>query len=178
MKDDTKKKRGLLACFIIIIGILILGVGGFFLYEGIPDNKLEIKRVTYMVHSGDTPELYIYVITPESVKYYDIYPTSSGQYDWFAGELPPEDEYTLEEYDISEQAWTNMENVLKRVNFMNLPEEIKGGDAFDGSSRYIQVETADGKHISGGYIAGDGIGPTNTRFKRAVEAIGLAINNN
>ena len=115
----------------------------------------------------------MYVITPDlKVQKYDIRPEIDKTYDYLAGELPSEDHYDVTEYEITDTEWSSIVNVLTRVDFMALDEEMSTKDIVDdGASYYIKVETSDSTHISGGYCAGIDNDPVSNRFAKAMEMI-------
>lgn len=157
----------------MVLSIILAGCSG-----NIQRGPLDVKKVTYVEYGGDTNHVEMYVITSDhKVTQYSINPDKN--YDYLAGELPPEDYYELKEYEMSEMSWTSMVNVLTRVNFMELKEDLSaGGDICDASSFYIKVETSDANHSSGGYAAGlidDSIG---RRFAEARQSIMKALDGN
>ena len=134
---------------------------------------LDVTKVTYLIYCGGLPEVLMYVITPDlKVQKYDIRPEIDKTYDYLAGELPSEDHYDVTEYEITDTEWSSIVNVLTRVDFMALDEEMSTKDIVDdGSSYYIKVETSDSTHISGGYCAGLDDDPDSRRFAEAREMI-------
>ena len=63
-------------------------------------------------------------------------------------------------------------NVLTRVNFMELKEDLSTTETvYDGSTSYIKVETADAVHTSGGYAAGVSNNSDNKRYAEARQYI-------
>ena len=124
-----------------------------------------LPKISYVSYSGDQDCGTVLVITADrKVKRYDI-TWSYKRTDLFAGKLPSEDDYRnrLTEYEISEDEWNALINALNENRFEQLPEDIsiKG---FDLPASYMQVETADGVHESGGYGASVGDGDENVRF--------------
>ena len=138
---------------------------------------LDVKSVTYVIYCGGICKVDMYVITSDlKVAKYEIYPEGNISYDYFAGELPSEDRYEIKEYEISEEDWESLINVLTRVNFMELKEDLSTNETiYDGSSYYIGVETPDGTNISGGYMAGYDKNSASKRFAEAQEMIGYVI---
>ena len=138
---------------------------------------LEVTKITYLVYCGGLNKVEMYVFTPDlKVEKYSIYPEGDKTYDYLAGELPSDDLYEITEFEISDLEWSSMVNVLTRVNFMELKEDVSdttGTD--DGSSFYIKVETADGEHVSGGYNAGYPDDSESRRFAEAKEYIQNAV---
>ena len=140
---------------------------------------LDIKKVTYLIYCGGLPDVEMYIITSDLKveKYYikpDIY--DATYYDYLAGELPPEGQYEVTEYEITDLDWSSIVNILTRVNFMELDEDMSTKDLVDdGSSYYIMVETADSVHTSGGYCAGIDDNADSRRFAEAREMIENAI---
>ena len=121
----------------------------------------------------------MYVFTPDlKVEKYSIYPEGDKTYDYLAGELPSDDLYDITEFEISDLDWSSMVNVLTRVNFMELEEDMSTKDIVDdGASYFIMVETTNAVNISGGYVAGYDDDPDSRRFAEAREMIENAINN-
>ena len=139
---------------------------------------LDVKEVSYLVYYEDIGHVIYYVITDDyKVTKYSIFPEDDKTYDYFAGELPSEDQYKVTESEIDESGWSSIVNVLTRVDFMNLLDEFPPANVKDGATYYIQVETADGNHRSGGYEAGYSKDPENRRFSEARQHIEYALNN-
>ena len=140
---------------------------------------LEVKKVTYLIYCGGLPDVEMYIITSDfKVEQYHIRPDvyDKTYYDYLAGELPPEDQYEITEYEITDTEWSSIVNVLTRVNFMELYEDMNTKDLVDdGSSYYIMVETTDSVHASGGYFAGYDDNADSRRFAEAREIIEKAI---
>lgn len=128
----------------------------------------DVLKITYIVlNSSQYPfkDLSMIVATPDAVKVYIMGLDCFDQYDLFAGELPPEDKYELTEYQISEEEWNVLINTLVENRFMELPEELTDGSDISGASTYyIQVETGNSVHRSGGYMAGYGDNEEHKRF--------------
>ena len=138
---------------------------------------LKVTKVTYLVYCGGQPDVDMYIFTPDlkAVKY-SIRPESDKTYDYLAGELPPEDHYEITEFGISDLQWSSIVNVLTRVNFMELEEDMSTREIIDdGSSYYIKVETSDAVNFSGGYVAGYDDDADSRRFAQAREMIENAI---
>lgn len=140
---------------------------------------LEVTKITYLVYWGGLNKVEMYVFTPDlKVEKYSIYPEGDKTYDYLAGELPSDDLYDITEFEISDLDWSNMVNVLTRVNFMELEEDMSTKDIVDdGASHFIMVETTNAVNISGGYVAGYDDDPDSRRFAEAREMIENAINN-
>ncbi len=137
---------------------------------------LDVKKVTYLIYIGDQPIVELYILTDDhKVTEYYIRTDDNKQYDYLAGELPPADKYEVKEYEIEGSGWESMVNVLTRVDFMNLLDEFKAYGAYDASTYYIKVETADGVHTSGGYGAGMAQDPESRRFSEARQYIENAL---
>ena len=129
----------------------------------------DVQKISYISYCGDNDCGTVLVITADrKVKQYYI--TLDYKYtDLFAGKLPSEDDYRNRlEYEITEDEWNALINTINENNFADLPEELPEGEStfyiLDGSTRYMQVETADGVHKSGGYAAGDWDDEENKRF--------------
>ena len=138
---------------------------------------LDVTKVTYLIYSGDMPDVEMYIITPDlkAVKY-SIRPEGDKTYDYLEGELPSEDLYDITEFGITDLQWSSIVNVLTRVNFMELEEDMSTKEIIDdGSSYYIKVETSDAVNVSGGYCAGYDDDADSRRFAEAKEMIGNAI---
>lgn len=137
---------------------------------------LKVKKVSYLVITQSVNRAEFYVITDDrKVTQYSITPEGDKTYDYFAGELPPEDNYKITEYEIDEQSWESVVNELTRVDFMILLEEFPPVNSDDGSTYYIQVETEDGIHKSGGYEAGFRKDPENRKFSDVRQCIAKAL---
>ncbi len=139
---------------------------------------LELKKVTYVCYAGDVEEVSVYVFTPDlKLREYETYPENVGKYDYPEGELPPEDQYTLKDYDIEETYWNNLALVFTRVNIMELDEEIPEGKGYDLESTYIRVETEDAVNKTGGYGAGLEDDSVSRRYSSAEDAIQYGLSN-
>ena len=166
----------------IIVAILVLTIG-VSIFSGCGQKRqrgpLDVKKVSYLVYCGGIDRIELYIITSDyKVKEYSMCSDPNNNYDYIDGELPPEGQYELKEYEISELSWTSMVNVLTRVNFMELKEDLKPKDIIDdASSYYIKVETADAVHTSGGYAAGLSGGSDHDRFAEARQYICNALKN-
>lgn len=136
---------------------------------------LNVNKVTYLVYCGGLPDVEMYIITSDlKVEKYHIKPDiyDATYYDYLAGELPPEGQYEVTEYEITDLEWSSIVNILTRVNFMELDEDMSTKDLVDdGSSYYIMVETTDSSHTSGGYCAGYDDNADSRRFAEAWEMI-------
>lgn len=136
----------------------------------------DLPKITYVVVGGDGMIFRMYVLTPDyTVKRYDLNLEYYNQYDFFAGELPPEGEYRVDKYQISEENWNALVGAINENNFAELPEELpedeEGMPVLDGTTYYIQVETSDGVHKSGGYEAGRWDDKENKRFRAIQEKL-------
>lgn len=140
---------------------------------------LKVNKVTYLIYCGGLPDVEMYIITSDLKveKYYikpDIY--DATYYDYLAGELPPEGQYEVTEFEITDHEWSSIVNVLTRVNFMELDEDMSTESIVDdGSSYYIMVETSDSVHTSGGYCPGIDDNDDSRRFAEAWEMIYNAV---
>jgi len=138
-----------------------------------------LPGVSYLISDRDYSHIEYYVITSDhKVKQYSVDINDGKTYDFFAGELPPEDRYTVAEYEIDELDWTSIVNVLTRVDFMTLLDEFPALTKDCESTYYIQVETGDAVHKSGGYGAGFKKDPESRRFSEAQQQIQRALNRN
>lgn len=139
---------------------------------------LDVKKVTYLVYCGGLPDVEMYIITSDlKVEKYSIHPAAYDiNYDYLAGELPPEDQYEITEFEITDTEWSSIVNVLTRVDFMTLDEDMSTKDIVDdGSSYFIRVETNNSVNTSGGYCAGWGDDADCRRFEEAREIIHSAV---
>lgn len=171
-----KFKKIIAAILVLTLGVsVITGCGQKKQQRG----PLDVKKVCYLVYLGGIDRIELYVITSDyKVKEYSMSSDPNNKYDYINEELPPEGQYELKEYEISELSWTSMVNVLTRVGFMEIKEDLSAkGDIDDASSYYIKVETADAVHISGGYAAGTSGGSDNTNFEEARQYIRNALKN-
>lgn len=169
----NKLKRICLIWFAFLLAASLAGCG---LIQ--KKGPLEIQKVTYSVSGGDTGFLKVYVLTSDEAVLYDFKRSGSDLdgYDYFTDGLPSEDDYTVSARKVTEDEWTNLANILTRVNYMELPEELPVPDHFyDGCNYYIQVETADDIHKAGGYEAGREKDSDSRRFKEALEPIRFII---
>ena len=133
----------------------------------------DVKKVTYVIYGGDINHDEVFVITSDyKVTQYSVDPEADRRYDYLKGDFPSEDRYKVKEYETDELSWTSMVNVLTRVRFMDLKEDISSdGSICDACTYYIMVETTDAKNISGGYVAGYDDDPDSRRFEEARQII-------
>lgn len=126
-----------------------------------------LPKITYVVSTASSATVRMYVLTADyTVKEYLMKGTEFfGNYDFFAGELPPEHRYELTEYTISEEDWNALMNTINENNFAELPEKLPDGGVYDGASTYMQVETVDGVHKTGGYAPADGGSDESKRYR-------------
>ena len=168
-----KLKRILVAGLLLTLGLFSLTACGRTHQRG----PLDVKKVTYLVGCGGINRDYMYVFTSDlkAVKYV-ISPDRDDNCDYLAGELPSEENYEVTEFEITDLEWSSIVNVLTRVNFMELEENMSTKELIDdGSSYTICVETSDGTHVSGGYMAGYDKDSDSRRFAKAKEMIENAI---
>ena len=138
---------------------------------------LDVKKVSYLVLWGDRPEVELYIITSDrKITQYNIRPEDDKTYDYFAGELPSEDNYEVTEFEMTEDNWKSMVDGLTEADFMNRLDEFPDKGAGNASTYYIRVETADGVHQSGGYNAGGSMDPENRKYSVARKAVERALN--
>ena len=137
------------------------------------ENILDINKITYVRTAGDINTIEMFVITSNfSIKKYVITPYSDSHFDLFAGQLPSEEEYTVNEWQISEENWNHMVDALIENDFMGLPEDIPcSAQVFDASSYYIEIETNDVVHRVGGYDVGQATDSVNKRFKNIINSL-------
>ena len=186
-----KLKKTVVAGLILLIGLFSLtacsktsrtedsGKSSETTWTQISRGPLDVKKVTYLVYCGGLPDVEMYIITSDlKVEQYHIRPDvyDKTYYDYLAGELPPEDQYEITEYEITDTEWSSIVNVLTRVDFMTLKEDMSTKDIVDdGSSYYIRVETSNSVNTSGGYCAGWGDDADCRRFEEAREMIDNAV---
>ncbi len=133
---------------------------------------LEVNKVTFLRYSGDSQKIEMYIFTPDChVDKYLIDSKENNQSDLLSGKLPAKDEYNISQYEITEEAWNNLVIIIARENFMELEEELSHEEVYDAPSIYIQVESSDAVHKSGGYSAGEGENSDDRRFRIIVQAI-------
>ena len=139
---------------------------------------LDITKVTYLIHSGDQPHLELYIISSDlKGTHYSINDDGAKKYDYLEGELPPEDQYEVTEFEVSDSEWNNIKLLATRANFMELPEELPPLEGDDMGSTYIKIETKKDVNKSGGYGAGSGSENEHVRFARVEKAIRDVVRN-
>lgn len=138
----------------------------------------DVKKATYVIYGGDINHDEVFVITSDyKVTQYSVDPEADRRYDYLKGDFPSEDRYIVKEYETDELSWTSMVNVLTRVRFMDLKEDISSdGSICDACTYYIMVETSDGVHTSGGYAAGMGETVEDKNFAEAQQYVRNALN--
>ncbi len=163
-----KNMKILLICIgcILIAAVLVWCVG--------EKNRepLNVSKVTYICYAGDIQCCSMYVFTSDChAKMYDIQYSRNKGYDLAGGEMPPEDEYTVTDFNISEEAWKEITDAVTKADFMHMDEELPRVDAFDAPSYYVKVEAGGDVHVSGGCNAGFGKDRESKRFKIVLDAI-------
>ena len=119
----------------------------------------DVQKITYVCDYGyGLSEMYVFT-SDYTMKKYRIYSDSSERYG-----LPKNGNELAVERQITKDNWNTLIDVLNKNDFMELPEELSGNDMPDDLTCYIQVETADGVHKSGGTMAGYGEDEANKRF--------------
>lgn len=125
----------------------------------------DVKKITCTFNLGDQDGARMYIFSADGlVTGYEIMPYSNSGVNLFAGEIPSEDKCNKKEYTISEDDWKSIVDAINSNEFMELPEEFPKENIMDGSYHYIEVETTQGVHRSGGYGAGTGKGKDHERF--------------
>lgn len=154
-----KKKIVASVVGILLFPLMLTGCGAH-------KNTSETLKVTYIDISGDAGTAVMFILTSDCVvKKYEMRSDYVNQYDLFGGELPPNNEYTMTEYRMSEKEWETLVGAINDNNFLELPEELPPYRGVDAPAYYLQVETVDGVYKSGGYGAGHGDDKANKRFR-------------
>ena len=139
---------------------------------------LDVRKVTYLIYAGGINQVEMYVLTSDrKVTHYVIRPEADKSYDYLAGEMPSSEYYEVTESETTVSGWESVVNVLTRVNYMELKEDVSdttGTD--DAASYYIKVETEEDVHISGGYNAGYMDDSESRRFAEARQYVENALN--
>ena len=132
----------------------------------------DVKTVTCVFNYGeiDKAEMDIYS-SDGTVTKYIIAPYYDCGVNLFVGEIPPEYICKPEVYTISEEDWNSIVDAINETRFMELPNQLPGVEAFDGSDCYIKVETADSVHQTGGYCAGQSDQSEHQKFKKVRDAL-------
>jgi len=146
----------------ILVIILLVTLNGC---AGKNYNPSNVEHITLMRVAFFGPEYEVFVITPDyMVKQYDftLY-WINNSFDYFSDPLPPENEYKLTEWQITETSWNNMTEVLRKNRVFRLPDEIAPVKGEDFGSYYIEVAANGITHKSGGY----GATYTNNHYKSA-----------
>ncbi len=172
MTDSLEEKKKRLITKICIYGffvaIIIAQLFWLYCYK-----RLDVIKVTYVYYSGDNPSVYMKVYTNDcTVKRYSFNGSWNTGCDLFAGELPPEDEYTVSEYKITQESWDRLVESLSKERFMSLPKNLQKGIVFDGATLCIQVETSSGTHKVESWMPSNGDGLAQKRFDRVWETFG------
>lgn len=132
------------------------------------------EQITYLVCIGDPASYIVYVITPDEITKYDFtnyWMNANGGYDYFEEPMPDEGKYLMVQYDLSSEGWDKLVDAFTENKFENLPEDMHTDDVCDGPHYDIEVKTADGTFISGGYAAGSGTGRKQERYHNVVTAL-------
>ena len=149
----------------LILAFTLLGCG--------ETEPLNVKKVTCVSYVFDPWGIYMTAVSEDlTIKSYKIYPESDNNSDLLAEELPPENEYDLEEDVISQEDWDEFVKLISEKKFMDLPEDLEFDGIYDGVSRYIKVETDEGSYTVGGYCAGEGRGRDHKRFSDILKGMG------
>ena len=132
------------------------------------------EQITFLVCIGDPVAYIVYVITPDEITEYDFthyWMNADGGYDYFEEPMPDEGSYLMVQYDLSSEGWDKLVDAFTDNKFENLPEDMHADGVCDGPHYDIEVKTADGTFISGGYAAGSGIGSKQERYHNIVTAL-------
>jgi len=138
--------------------ILILAAMLLFTLSGCSEKRYDpskVEQITLTRIVWDNPKYEVFVITPDYVvKQYDftLYWVENA-YDYFTDPLPPESEYTLNEWPILHGTWNHIVEVLKQNRFYSLPKKIGPANGNDYPNHYIEVTENGMTHQSGGYGA-------------------------
>ena len=159
MKRRTIKAVHIFLCIIICLMI----------FCGCSNNETPkdyiVEEVKCMVMYGDRDGAEIDIYKADGpVKQYIIVPYSDSGIDFYADDIPSDNNIDVKEYSISEDEWNSIADVIKSNDFMSLPEELPEVEAYDGATCYIEIKTSEGNHVSGGYCAGNGTGKEHQRF--------------
>ena len=132
------------------------------------------EQITFLVCIGDPASYIVYVITPDEITEYDFtnyWMNADGGYDYFEEPMPGEGRYLMVQYDLSSEGWDKLVDAFTDNKFENLPEDMHTDGVCDGPHYDIEVKTADGTFISGGYAAGSGSGKKQERYHNVVTAL-------
>ena len=157
--------------------ILILMVGAFVLsgcQNGIGKTKLDVSQVTYLCCSADSNKYDMYVISSDcSVTHYIITPENEIDIKGlFEGKLPGEEEYKVENGQISAENWDKIVDVLSDTKYVYMPYDLSNSDGmFEGPEYYVEIKVDMIKHLAGGVNAGSGNDKSNKKFKRVLDVI-------
>jgi hypothetical protein len=136
-------------------------------------SDLNVQKITYSVMYGDHIGSEIIVISSDlSMQKYEIKEEIDASVDLKTGELPPEDEYILKEYTITEENWKALVESVNENKFMGLPEDISNSkEVADAGSCYITVTTDKTTYTVGGYDAGGDKDRASQRFAKIEEKL-------
>ncbi len=164
------KRKCVVYALTVLIALFLSGCGEQ------PD--IDVKQVSLVFNYGDIDGAELDVFSADgTVKEYIVRPTTGSGVDLFGGEIPTEDQCEMKEYTISPEDWDSIVNAVKESNFMKLSEELPKVEAYDGSTRYLEIVTSEGTHRVGGYCAGNGAGKEHQRFAAILEALrGVTLN--
>ena len=138
--------------FIVLMMILLFAFSGC---TSESDEPTSVEQITFMHIEFDPPSYEVFVITPDyMVKHYDFTQYwMDTSFDYFTDPLPPDDQYTVEEWQSTEVQWNSMVDVVLENKFLDLPETIELKDGNDFGFSYIQVVANGVTYKSGGYGA-------------------------
>ena len=142
--------------------------------SGNEEDTSEYEQITYLVCIGDPASYIVYVITPDEITKYNFteyWINATEGYDYFGDPKPDDGKYLKVQYALSSEGWDILVEAFKDNNFEKLPEDMHVDGIFDGPHYDIEVKTADGTHLSGGYCAGLGNGKKQERYHNIVTAL-------
>ena len=167
MMGERSMKKNTAYLIILTLGVIIT-IGCSHIKEKKHAQKADLKmdKVIYSYSYGDRYGFEITEITSDlCMKRYIITPDEDSEFNLQDGNLPSEEEYRCEEYQITEGDWNSIVDVISENDIMTIPEDISNsGDVHDGGYSYIEVENNDGSYKVGGYDASGGKEDVNERY--------------
>ena len=136
-------------------------------------SDLNVQKITYSVMYGDHIGSEIIVISSDlNMQKYEIKEEIDASVDLKTGELPPEDDYILKEYTITEENWKALTDSIAENKFMDLPEDLSNSkEVADAGNSYVTVTTDKTTYTVGGHDVSGGKDRANQRFAKIEEKI-------
>ena len=128
-------------------------------------NKIEtvtLSNINYFL-----PNYEVFVVSSDcTIKKYDFTEYwLNNPFSYFDYPLPPVDQYTEIEWNITEEKWQELIKILNKNKAFNIPNKMKPINGNDFPITYIEINTEGSDYRFGGYGAGYGKGVYQRQFR-------------